>query len=226
MNLTEEQKMLQNAASNIAKQELAPRAASVDKERVFPREGLRKLGEAGFLGLTAPETLGGGGADHVSFLLAAEAIAGGCASTSLVFLTHALVTRALASGGSDEQKKRLLPDLIAGRTLGTLAATEPASGSNPLAIATKAVANGDGFILNGSKTFITAAGEADVYLVVLATDQSKSPAELSALIVEKGNPGFSFGQKEDFMGLRGASNGELIFENCRVPRTNLLGPEK
>src|SRR3990172_2500162 len=117
MNLSEEQKMVQNTASNIAKQELAPRAARVDKEQVFPREGLRKLAEAGFLGLTVPESLGGGGADTLSFVLAAEAIAGGCASTALVFLTHAAVTRALAAAGSDEQKKRFLPALIAGRRL-------------------------------------------------------------------------------------------------------------
>lgn len=226
MDLTEEQKMVQSTASNIAKQELAPRAARVDREQLFPKEGLQKLAEASFLGLTVPEAMGGGGADTLSFVLAAEAIAGGCASTALLFLSHALIARALAAAGSDEQKKRFLPTLINGVRLGALAATEPTSGSNPLAIMTKAVASGTDFVVNGTKTFITGAGEAEVYLVILSTDESKSPADLSALIIEKGTPGFSFGKKEDFMGLRGASNGELIFDNCRVPRANLLGPEK
>lgn len=225
MNLTNQQKMIQQTASDIAKAELAPRAARVDRERLFPREGLEKLAQAGFLGLTVPEAMGGGGADTLSFVLATEAIASGCASTALVYLSHAVVVRALVVAGSEEQKKRFLPALTAGRRLGALAATESTSGSNPFAIATKAVAGGNDLIVSGAKTFITAAEEAEVYLVILRTDQAKSPADLSALIVEKGTPGFSFGKKEDFMGLRGASDGELIFENCRLSRGNLLGPE-
>ncbi|MBI2868230.1 MAG: acyl-CoA dehydrogenase family protein [Chloroflexi bacterium] len=225
MVLTEAQKMIQGTASSIARQELAPRAARVDREQFFPREGLNKLAEAGFLGLNVPEALGGGGADTLSFVLATEGIAGGCASTALVFLTHSLVARALAAAGSEEQKKRLLPAMIAGRRLGALAATEATSGANAFAITTRAVADGDDFVVNGAKTFITGAQEAEIYIVVLRTDQAKGPADLSALIIEKGAPGFSFGKKEDFMGLRGASDGELIFENCRVPRSSLLGPE-
>lgn len=177
------------------------------------------------MGLTVPEAMGGGGVDTLSFVLATEAIAEGCASTALVFLTHSVVARALAVAGSDEQKSGLLPSLVAGHRLGSLAATEPASGSNPMAITTKAVGDGDDFVVNGTKTFITGAGEAEVYVVILSTDAAKSPAELSALIIEKGTPGFTFGKKEDFMGLRGAANGELIFDGCRVPRVNLLGKE-
>lgn len=225
MNLSNEQELIQQTARDIAGRELAPRAAKVDREQVFPREGLKKLAEAGFLGITVPEAMGGGGADTLSFVLATEAIAGGCASTTLVFLTHGVVARALAAAGSDEQKNRFLSALIAGHRLGALAATEPTSGSNPLAITTKAVGDGNDFIVNGTKTFITAAEEAEVYLVILRTDRARSPVDLSALIIEKGTPGFSFGKKEDFMGLRGASDGELIFQDCRVPRTNLLGPE-
>lgn len=225
MNLTNDQKMIQETVGNISRKELAPRADNVDKQQSFPGDGLQKLAEAGFLGITLPEVMGGGGADTLSFVLATEAIAKGCASTALVFLTHAVVTRALAAAGSDEQKSRLLPELIVGHRLGSLAATESTSGSNPFAITTKAVGDGTDFIVNGTKTFITGAGEAEVYLVILSTDRASSPAELSALIIEKGTPGFSFGKKEDFMGLRGAANGELIFDNCRVPRTNLLGME-
>ena len=175
--------------------------------------------------MTVPEVLGGGGTDTLSFVLAVEAIAQGCASTALLFLTHSIVSRALAAAGSDEQKSRLLPAMIRGERLGTLAATEPDAGSNPLAIATEAKAEGDDFVVNGTKAFITAAEEAEVYLVVLRTGQAKTPVDLSALIIEKGTPGFSFGKKIEGMGLRGISWRELVFEDCRVPRVNLLGAE-
>ncbi len=225
MNLSNEQKMIQETASNIAKQELAPRVSDVDRNQIFPRYGLQKLAEAGFLGITVPEAMGGGGSDTLSFVLAAEAIASGCPSTALIFLTHAVVARALAVAGSDEQKKRFLPGFVAGKKIAAFAATEPASGSNPFAITTKAISNGDDFVVNGIKHFITGAEEADVYLVLLRTGQAKSPADLSALIIEKGAPGFSFGKKEDNMGLRGTSDGELLFQDCKVSKANLLGEE-
>jgi alkylation response protein AidB-like acyl-CoA dehydrogenase len=225
LNLSNEQKMVRETANKIALQELAPRAADVDRERIFPRYGLQKLAEAGFLGITVPEAMGGGGSDTLSFVLVAEAIAKACPSTALVFVTHAVVSRALAIAGSDEQKKRLLQAITAGKKLAAFAATEPASGSNPFAITTKAGSDGDDFVVNGAKHFITGAEEAEVYLAILRTDQAKSPADLSALIIEKGTPGFSFGKKEDGMGLRGSSDGELIFQDCRVHRTNLLGAE-
>ncbi|MEJ2252508.1 MAG: acyl-CoA dehydrogenase family protein [Candidatus Lokiarchaeota archaeon] len=225
MNLSDAQKKIQTRARDLSLKELAPQAVRVDKERSFPLDGLNKLGAAGFLGLTIPKTLGGEGADNVSFALAIEAIAKSCASTALVFLTHSLATRALAVAGSDEQKQRLLPAMISGEKLGALALTEAASGSNSLAITTKAVADGDSFIVNGTKTLITGGENVDVYIVVLRTDGAKIPLDLSAIIIEKGTPGFSFGKKADFMGLCGASNGDLVFENCRVPRANLLGSE-
>ena len=177
------------------------------------------------MGLTVPESLGGGGVDNLSFVTVLESLGRGCGCTALVYLTHVLVARLVAVAGTDDQRTRILPSLVAGRRLATLAATESASGSNTLAIKTRAVGDGGNLIVNGTKSFITSAGEADVYVVILSTDKAKSPLELSALIIEKGTPGFSFGKREDFMGLRGASNGELIFEDCRVPRTNLLGPE-
>jgi len=225
MNLSDEQKMIQETASKIAQKELALKAADVDRAQIFPRDGLQKLADAGFLGITVPEALGGGGSDTLSFVLVAEAIAHACASTALVFITHSVVARALAVAGSDEQKKRFLPELVAGKKIAAFAATEPASGSNPFAIATKAGSDGDDFVVNGTKVFITGAEEADVYLVILRTDLAKGPADLSALIIEKGTPGFSFGKKEDSMGLRGASDGELIFQDCKVSKTNLLDEE-
>ena len=225
MNLTDEQKMIRESALKIAQQELAPRAAEVDRDGRFPAAGLQRLAEAGFLGVTVPEALGGGGGSTLAFVLALEAIAQGCASTALLFLTHCVAARALAAGGSDEQKSRLLPALTKGTRRGALAATESDAGSNPLAIALRAKVDGDDFVVDGSKVFITAAEEAEVYLVVLRTDQAKTPIDPSALIVEKGTTGLSFGRKDEGMGLRGISWGELVFENCRVPRANLLGAE-
>jgi alkylation response protein AidB-like acyl-CoA dehydrogenase len=225
MNLSHEQKMIQETSNKIAQQELASRAADVDREQIFPRYGLQKLGEAGFLGITVPEALGGGGSDTLSFVLFSEAIAQACASTALVSITHSVVARALAVAGSDEQKKRFLSELVAGKKMAAFALTEPDSGSNPFAISTKAGTDGDNFIVNGTKTFITGAEEADVYLVILHTDQAKGPADLSALIIEKGTPGFSFGKKENSMGLRGTSDGELIFQDCKISKANLLGEE-
>jgi len=225
MNLSNDQKMVRETASDIAKQELAPRSAEVDKKQVFPRHGLRKLAESGFLGMTVPEDMGGGGADTLSFVLATEAIAKGCASTASVSNTQEVVARALVVAGSDKQKSRLLPAMIKGHRLGAFAANEPASGANPFAVMTKAVSDGDDFAVNGNKTLIHCSEEAEVYLIVLRTDQARSPADLSILIIEKGTPGFSFGKKEDNMGLRGTSDGELIFQDCRVPKANLLGAE-
>jgi len=225
MNLIEDQEMILETAINIARQELAPMSAEVDRKQIFPWHGVQRLAEAGFLGMTVPEDLGGGGADTLSFVLTTEAIAEGCASTASVFVAHAVVAGALAIAGTDEQKSRLLPDLITGHRLGAFAVTEPDSGTNPFATTTKAISNGNEFVVNGTKTFITSSEEADVYLVILRMSNAVGPADLSALIIEKGAPGFSFGKKEDHMGLRGSSGGELIFEDCRVPKSNLLGEE-
>lgn len=225
MNLTDEQKMIQETVSRIAREALAPKAAEVDRAQIFPRDGLQELAAAGLLGIAVPEALGGGGSDTLSFVLVTEAIAKACASTALLSVTHSVVARALALAGSEEQKKRLLPGLVAGTKMAAFAVTEAECGSNPMAVTTKATSDGNDFVVNGTKVFITGAEEADVYLVLLRTDQAKGPLDLTALFVEKGTPGFSFGKKEDFMGLRGASNGELVFQNCRVSKTNLLGEE-
>jgi len=225
INLNDDQKMIQETATKIAQKELAPKAAQRDIEGTFPKDGLQKLAEAGFLSMTVPKPMGGSGADNFSFVLATEAIARACPSTALVFITHNIVARALAVAGNDEQKGRFLPAMIAGDRLGAFAATEPNSGSFPFAIATKATPNGDEYAVNGTKIFITGAEEAEVYLVVLRLDKAKAPPELSALFIEKEAPGFTFGKKEDCMGLRAASDGELIFQDCRVPKANLLGEE-
>jgi butyryl-CoA dehydrogenase len=217
VNLTNEQERIQEAASKIAREELAPRAAALDRDLAFPVEGLGKLAAAGLLGLTVPEALGGGGADALSFVLAMEAIAQACASTALLFLTHGIVSRAVAAAGSDAQKERYLPGMVKGKQLGAIAVSEPLS--------LQAKADDDDFVIDGSKVLISAANKAAVYVVVLRTEAAEKPLDLSAVIVEKGTPGFSAGKQDEGMGMRGTAWGELVFEGCRVPKTNLLGPE-
>jgi alkylation response protein AidB-like acyl-CoA dehydrogenase len=225
VNLTNKQETIQEAATQIAREELAPRAAAVDRDLAFPAEGLGKLGTEGLLGLTVPEGLGGGGADALSFVLATEAIAQACASTALLFLTHGVVSRAVAAAGSDAQKDRYLPGMVRGEQLGAIAVSEPDAGASAGALSLRAKTDGDDLVIDGVKSFVTAAGAADVYVVVLRTEEAKGPLDLSALLVEKGTPGFSVGEPYEGMGMRGTSWGELAFEGCRVPRTNLLGPE-
>jgi alkylation response protein AidB-like acyl-CoA dehydrogenase len=225
MNFTAVQKMIMNTASKVSCENLEPIAKDMDRELKFPREGLNRLAEKEFMGLCVPEALGGAGADTLSFVLATEAIAKGCPSTALIYLTHSVAARAVVVGGTDELKEKLLPGMISGEKLGAFASTEPNSGANPFAVSTNAKTDGDEFIVNGSKTFITSAKEADAYVVVLKTDKAQNPANLTALMVEKDTPGFTFGNIEDNMGLRGTSDGELFFEDCRVPKSNLIGEE-
>jgi alkylation response protein AidB-like acyl-CoA dehydrogenase len=216
MNFSDEQKMIMKTASKVSCENLEPETPKNDREGSFPREGLNKLAEKEFMGLTVPAPMGGAGADTLSFVLATEAIAKGCPSTALIYATHSVIARAVSLGGSDELKGRLLSGMVSGAKLGAFASTEPNSGANAFAIGTKAVTDGDEFIVNGSKTFITSAQEADAYMVLLKTDKAQSPANISALIIEKDTPGFTFGNIEDNMGLRATSDGELFFEDCRV----------
>lgn len=225
MNLTTTQKMIVKTTNEIVKHDLAPAAKNIDCDHTYPRDGLKKLAEKEFLALTVPEPLGGAGGDTLSFALAAEGIAKGCPSTALCYVTHSIVARSIVVGGSDVLKKNLLPKMISGEKFGAFAVTEPNSGSNPMAVTTNAKFDGDDLVINGSKTFITGAKEADAYLVVFKTENAKSPMDLTAAIIEKDTPGFTFGNIESTMGLRGSSDGELFFEDCRVPKANIIGEE-
>ncbi|MFQ5712203.1 MAG: acyl-CoA dehydrogenase family protein, partial [Candidatus Geothermarchaeales archaeon] len=187
--------------------------------------GIRSLADVGLLGILIPRALGGGGADTLSFVLATEAIAKSCASTALIFVTHVSAGLGVLIGGSDAQKNEYLPLMARGERLGAFAVTEAASGANPLAIETTARSMGDEYAVNGSKIFITSGGEADTYLVLVRTDRGKGPEGISMLIIDKDTSGFSIGEKDDGMGLRGTSRHELIFEDCHVPRGNLVGQE-
>ncbi|MBI2305082.1 MAG: acyl-CoA dehydrogenase family protein [Chloroflexi bacterium] len=224
-NLTEEQALIKKTAGDIARDVLAPRAAELDRSYSFPRYGLDKLAETGMMGMVIPPPLGGAGTDTLSFLLATEELAKACPSTALVFVTHVAASLGILVGGKEDTKRKLLPQLARGEKLAAFAATETGSGSNPLAVTTTARTQSEHYAINGSKVFITSGGEADAYVVLARTSDAPGPAGLSALLVEKGTPGFTFGRRDERMGLNGTSSRELFFDNCLVPRENLLGQE-
>jgi len=225
MNLTNEQKLIVKTAKNIADEILKPNSITVDRDAKFPDEGIGALSEAGILGMTIPVKYGGSGTDTTSFVLVTEEIARACPSTALIFVTHAVVAQTILVAGSDEIKERYLPAMAAGKTLGAFAVTEAGSGSEKLATATKASANGNSYIIDGTKIYITCAGKAGIYIVVGRTSEAKAPHQLTMFLVEKDTPGFTIGSIEDTMGLRGTSDGELIFDQCAIPKSNMLGKE-
>ncbi|MBI2918538.1 MAG: acyl-CoA dehydrogenase family protein [Chloroflexi bacterium] len=223
--LTSEQKMLLQTVRDIARRELAPRAAQIDREARFPRDGIQELARAGVMGLMLPPAIGGGGGDSQSFVLATEEIAKACASTALVFVTHAVASLGILIGGQDPLKRKYLPLLAKGEAIAAFAATEPESGGNPAAIQSSAKKHDGYYTVNGSKVFITSGGEADLYLTVVRTGDGPGPMGLSCLAIDKNATGLSMGRKDERMGLNGSSPRELVFEDCRVPQENLVGSE-
>lgn len=224
-NLTSEQKIIQQTVNKIAQQYLAPRAAEIDRTYTFPWDGIRKLAESDIMGMIIPSEYGGVGADNLSFVLATEEIAKACASTALITVSHTAVCKGILIAGNDAQKKKFLPLLARGEKIGAFAVHEANCGSNAMAIETKALASGNDYTVNGSKIFITNAQEAEIYLVLVRTDPAKGPQGISMLIIEKDTPGFYFGNKDERMGFNGVSSRELVFQDCRVPKENLLGQE-
>jgi len=223
--LTKDQKLVRETTGKIAQKELAPRAAEVDKTHSFVQEGLNKLKDADILGLAIPSECGGMGMDTLSFVLAIEEIAKACGSTALVTVSHSICSHIVLCAGDDKQKKEHLPGMAKGERLGAFCVHESNCGSNALALETRAVLEGNKYIVNGSKIFITNAQEAEIYAVLARTDPSKGPQGISMLLIEKETEGLSFGKKEEKMGLRGTSSRELFFQDCRVPKANLLGKE-
>ena len=224
--LNEEQEMIQKMARDFAQKEIAPLAAEMDEKGETPPELIRKMAELGFLGLTVPEEYDGGGADTVSYVLALEEISKACAATATIMAVNcSLVCELLAKFGSEEQKARFLPPLAWGEKLGAFALTEPEAGSDAAAIRTTAVRQGDEYLINGTKHFITNGGIADVVILFAKTDPARGARGISTLIVEKGTPGFSVGKEENKMGIRATNTCELVFEDCRVPAANLIGKE-
>jgi len=226
LKLTEEQEMVRKMARDFAQKEVAPIAAEMDEKGEVPFENIKKMGQLGLLGLTAPEEYGGGGADTVSYVVALEEIAKACASTAVVMaVQNSLVNYALARFGTEEQKRKYLTPLARGEKIGAYALTEPEAGSDAAAIRTRAVRDGDEYVINGTKHFITNGGFADIVILYATVDPSKGYRGITAFIVEKGTPGFSTGKEENKMGIRATNTCELIFQDCRVPAANRLGDE-
>lgn len=225
-DLTNDQKMLQDQVKKFADSVLAPVAPDLDKSGEFPRDNIKKMAELGLLGIIVPEEYGGSGFDYISLAIAIEEISRACASTGvIVAVNNSLVGYPIMQFGSEEQKKKYLPLLCKGEKLGAFGLTEPNAGSDVAAMETTARLDGDHYILNGTKRFITNAGEAGIYVVFAYTDKELKHKGMSTFIVERDTPGFSLGKHEDLMGIRATANCELIFEDVKIPKENLLGKD-
>lgn len=224
--LTPEEEDIRKMVREFAEKEVAPTAAERDEKELFPRDIFDKMGQLGLLGLPYPEEYGGAGSDFVSYSIAVEEISRVCGSTGIGLSVHvSLCSWPIFKYGTEEQKQKFLRPLAEGVQLGAFGLTEPNAGTDAAAGSSTAVKDGDSYILNGTKVFNTNGGEAGIYVIFAATDKAAGTKGLSAFIVEKGTPGFTFGKKEIKMGIRSAVQRELIFENCRVPAANLLGSE-
>lgn len=220
---TEEQKMVQDMARSFAMEKVLPKAEEIDKNHRYPEELIAELGELGMMGVYIPEEYGGGGMDVVSYAIVVEELSRACASTGVIVSAHtSLCVNPIYQFGTEEQKKKYLVPLASGKKLGAFGLTEPNAGSDAAGQKTTAILDGDQWVLNGSKIFITNGDRADVVVVMAMTDKSQGHKGISAFIVEKGTPGFSVGKVEEKMGIRGSGTAELVFDNCRIPKDNLL----
>lgn len=224
--LSKEHQMLQKLYRDFAENEVEPIAAEIDEEERFPSETIPKLAKIGMMGIPWPKEVEGAGADQIAYAMAIEEIAKKCVTTSTIVAAHtSLCTYPIYHFGTKEQIEKYVPDLASGRKLGAFGLTEPEAGTDSAAQQTEAVLDGDHYVLNGTKCFITNASEADVFMVVAMTDKSKGNHGISTFIVEKGMPGFSVGPHEKKMGIRGSATSDLIFEDCIVPKENMLYKE-
>lgn len=210
---------IKKLAEEVANDKIAPLASEIDQTRSFPWENICELRKAGFFGLGDLEF------DRVRFVAVVKETAKACASTALVYVSHAIVEKAIEYAGSEAIKKKWPPEMLRKRGLGAFAVHESGCGSNAGAITTRAKKEGDAYLVNGSKFFITSAGEADFYMVLVRTDPEKGPRGISTLLIEKETPGLSFGRPENKMGLTSTSSREMFFSDCRVPIENLIGKE-
>ena len=230
-NLSKEHLLLQEMYRKFAENEVKPLAEEVDEEERFPEETVKKMAKLGMLGIYFPKEYGGQGADYLSYVMCVEELAKVCGTTSVIVSAHtSLCCAPIFENGTEAQKQKYLPDLLAGRKLGAFGLTEPNAVTDAQCQQTTAVLDGDHWVLNGSKIFITNAGFADVFIIFAVTGtktnaKGRTTKEISAFIVERSFPGFSVGKHERKMGIRGSSTCELIMENCIVPKENLLGKE-
>ncbi|MCI5759295.1 acyl-CoA dehydrogenase [Bilifractor sp. LCP19S3_H10] len=226
--LDKKHEMARSLFRDFAQNEVKPLAQEIDEEERFPRETFDKLAKYGFMGITAPREYGGQGCDELTYVLCLEEIAKVCGTTAVALSAHtSLCIDPIMTFGTEEQKKKYIPKLAKGEWLGAFGLTEPGAGTDAQGQQTKAVLDGDEWVLNGSKCFITNGKEADVYIIIAVTGtvekRGRKQKEISAFIVEKGTPGFTFGTKEKKMGIRGSATYELIFQDCRIPKENILG---
>ncbi|CAA7600533.1 Acyl-CoA dehydrogenase/oxidase C-terminal [Acididesulfobacillus acetoxydans] len=225
-NLNSDQLMMRKMVRDFVEEEIVPLASVTDETHEFPLASIQKMGELGLMGIPIPEDYGGAGADFLSYIIAIEEIARGCASTAVILAVHTSVgTFPILYFGTEAQKRRYLPKLARGEMIGAFALTEANSGSDASSLVTTAEKRGDHYVLNGSKRFITNSGYAGVYTVMASTDRSKGPHGVTAFLVDKDTPGFSVGKAEKKMGLNGSATCELIFEDALVPVENRLGAE-
>ena len=226
MLLNEDQLAIKKIIADIAEKIIAPKAAYYDETEEFPWENIQKLSESGFMGMAVPEYLSGSEMDMVSQVVALEEISKACAATGAIVAVHnSAGILPILWKGTEEQKKKYLPALATGRFIGAFALTEPGAGSDAAQAATTAVLDGDAYVLNGTKCFISNGGVADVFVVFASKDKSKGVKGLSAFIVEKETAGFTIGKHEKKMGIRASSTVELHFDNCRIPLSNQLGKD-
>ena len=225
-NLGETADLLRETVANFAADELAPRAADIDRDNEFPNDMWRKMGDLGLLGITISEEYGGAEMGYLEHVIAMEELSRASASVALSYGAHSnLCVNQIYRNGNEEQKSKYLHKLITGEYVGALAMSEPGAGSDVVSMRLHAKKNGDHYVINGNKTWITNGPDADVLVVYAKTDPEAGSRGISAFLIEKGMPGFSTGQKFDKLGMRGSNTCELVFENCIVPVENMLGAE-
>ncbi|UCH12615.1 MAG: acyl-CoA dehydrogenase family protein [Candidatus Omnitrophota bacterium] len=223
--LTEEQVMVRDLARQIAEEKIAPVATQYDESGEFPWDIIKVIAESDLFGIFVEEKYGGTGGGVTELCLATEEFSKACGGIAVCYAASALGAYPIILYGSEEQKQKYLPDIARGKKLAAFALTEAGAGSDAGAVATTAKKNGDFFILNGTKQWITNGGEAEIYTVIAVTDKTRGSRGASAFLVEKGTPGFEFGKKENKMGIRGSTTRELIFNDCKIPKKNLLAKE-
>lgn len=225
-NLTKEQQMIRTIMREFAEKEVKPIAAEIDKTEEFPRRTVEKMSRFHMMGISIPVEYGGAGGDEIAYAIAVEEISRACGATGVILSAHtSLACWPIWKYGTEEQRQKYLVPLAEGKYLGAYGLTEPGAGTDAAGQQTTAVLDGDKYILNGTKIFITNGGQSDVYIIFAMTDRTKGARGISAFIVEKDFPGFSIGKIEEKMGIRASSTAELIFQDCMVPRENLLGKE-
>jgi butyryl-CoA dehydrogenase len=226
LTLTDEQQMILDTARRFAEQELTPIAHKIDKTGEFPLAQVKKLADLGFLGIAVDEKWGGAGLDHVAYAIAMEEISAGCASTGVIMsVNNSLVCDPIGKFGNDEQKRKYLTPLAQGKLLGCFALSEPGSGSDAAGMRTNAILDGDHYVVNGTKNWITSGKEADVCILIAHSDPSERHKGISAFIVDRRESPYGIGKIEDKLGIKGSSTTSLVFEDVRVPVANRLGQE-